>query len=424
DQSSVATFNAVVGTTYRIAVDGFDADAGNVALSWNVTGAPPPPAGTTVQFASASVTASETGGSASVGITRTGVLSSASIVVVRTIDDARAIRCDDTASAPAVAFARCDYVTTVQTVTFAPGEATKIVNVALVDDSFGEPVETVTLTLGGTATGATVGAQGTMTLNVVSNEAPGQTGANPIFDPTFFVRMQYLDFLSREPDAGGMAAWVATLNNCAPGDTRCDRASVSSGFFRSQEFEQKGRFVFNFYKVSFGRLPRYSEIVADMSSVTGVSTAEVVAKKAAFTDAWAQRLDFLGAFGGMSNTQIVNALMDRYALSSITTPNPSTPDDASQKVVLTRADLIGRLNTGALTRAQLVRAVAGSDEVGRAEFNSAFVAMQYFGYLRRDPEPGGYADWLRTIDANPNDIHSMVNGFVSSDEYRLRFGPQ
>jgi hypothetical protein len=48
--------------------------------------------------------------------------------------------------------------------------------------------------------------------------------------------------------------------------------------------------------------------------------------------------------------------------------------------------------------------------------------MQYFGYLRRDPDSQGYADWLRTINANPNDTRSMVNGFVNSIEYRLRFG--
>jgi hypothetical protein len=60
--------------------------------------------------------------------------------------------------------------------------------------------------------------------------------------------------------------------------------------------------------------------------------------------------------------------------------------------------------------------------VGAAEFNPAFVAMQYFGYLRRDPEAGGYQAWLNTINANPSDFRSMVNGFMNSTEYRLRFG--
>jgi hypothetical protein len=48
--------------------------------------------------------------------------------------------------------------------------------------------------------------------------------------------------------------------------------------------------------------------------------------------------------------------------------------------------------------------------------------MQYFGYLRRDPDIGGYNAWMQTINARPQDIRSMVNGFVNSTEYRLRFG--
>ena len=75
-----------------------------------------------------------------------------------------------------------------------------------------------------------------------------------------------------------------------------------------------------------------------------------------------------------------------------------------------------------LTRALVLRAVVQSDEVGAAEYNSAFVAMQYYGYLRRAPEPGGYRAWLDTINANPADSRSMVNGFMNSEEYRLRFG--
>jgi hypothetical protein len=213
------------------------------------------------------------------------------------------------------------------------------------------------------------------------------------------------------------------LNNCAAGDPSCDRVSVSANFFRSQEFQLKGLFVFNFYKVSFGRLPTYAEIVADMSFVTGSTTADLIAKKALFTDAWVQRTDFTATYPtAMSNTTFVDTLLGRYGLTQITTPDPAAPDGTA-KVVLTRADLINRLNAGTLTRAQVVRAIANSDQVGAAEFNSAFVAMQYFGYLRRDPDTAGYNAWLATINANPSDFRSMVNGFMNSTEYRLRFGP-
>lgn len=51
-----------------------------------------------------------------------------------------------------------------------------------------------------------------------------------------------------------------------------------------------------------------------------------------------------------------------------------------------------------------------------------FVAMQYYGYLRRTPEEPGYQAWLRVITQDPNNIRIMVDGFVNSTEYRLRFG--
>jgi hypothetical protein len=49
--------------------------------------------------------------------------------------------------------------------------------------------------------------------------------------------------------------------------------------------------------------------------------------------------------------------------------------------------------------------------------------MQYFGYLRRDPEPTGFNAWLAFLNANPTDFRTMVFGFVNSQEYRGRFGP-
>jgi hypothetical protein len=48
--------------------------------------------------------------------------------------------------------------------------------------------------------------------------------------------------------------------------------------------------------------------------------------------------------------------------------------------------------------------------------------MQYYGYLRRTPEEDGYQAWLRVINQDPNNIRLMVNGFMNSTEYKLRFG--
>src|SRR6185436_18628053 len=114
-----------------------------------------------------------------------------------------------------------------------------------------------------------------------------------------------------------------------------------------------------------------------------------------------------------------NALLARYQLTQITTPDPQQPD-GPVKVMLTAAELTNRLDAVTLTRAQVLRAIADSDQVGAAEFNNAFVAMQYYGYLRRKPEPAGFAAWLTVLQSG--DIRTMINGFVNSQEYRLRFG--
>jgi hypothetical protein len=85
------------------------------------------------------------------------------------------------------------------------------------------------------------------------------------------------------------------------------------------------------------------------------------------------------------------------------------------------SDQIARLNASMLTRAQVLRAT-DSDEVFQLEYNRAFVAMQYVGYLRRTPESAGYNAWLTYLNAHPQDFREMVRGFVDSVEYRARFG--
>jgi hypothetical protein len=59
-----------------------------------------------------------------------------------------------------------------------------------------------------------------------------------------------------------------------------------------------------------------------------------------------------------------------------------------------------------------------------AEYNRAFVATQYFGYLRRDLDIGGFLFWLGQVDRFPirNAQHAMVCSFITSAEYQQRFG--
>ena len=57
------------------------------------------------------------------------------------------------------------------------------------------------------------------------------------------------------------------------------------------------------------------------------------------------------------------------------------------------------------------------------EFNAAFVLMEYFAYLRRDPDAAGYQHWLDKLNFYGNYMDAeMVKSFITSLEYRARFG--
>lgn len=243
---------------------------------------------------------------------------------------------------------------------------------------------------------------------------PGTNVPITIDDSDFFVQQQYVDFLSRFPEQSGFDAWLGYLNSeqqKCPSNPDClhqARLITSQSFFQSQEFNLKGGYVFRFYKASLNRLPSYTEMVADMRNVTGSTAAEVDQKRAAFATNWVVRADFLTAFPrSLTPDQFVNNILQT---AGITVGN--------------KAQIISDLTVGGNTdaaRAAAMRAIADSSEEQGREFNSAFVYMQYVGYLRRAPETDGYNAWLNYLNAHPSDFLVMVQGFVDSLEYRGRF---
>jgi len=82
-------------------------------------------------------------------------------------------------------------------------------------------------------------------------------------------------------------------------------------------------------------------------------------------------------------------------------------------------------------RASVTRKVAEDADLKQREQNRAFVLMQYYGYLRRNPDDpqdmdfSGWNFWLNKLNQfNGNFIDAeMVKAFLSSTEYRQRFGP-
>ncbi|MCA1555960.1 MAG: PQQ-dependent sugar dehydrogenase, partial [Acidobacteria bacterium] len=371
----------------------------------------------TIQFGTTSFVVNENDQtkSAIINVARTGDTSGAASIDYMTVDDPAAIPCDPTIKRPdgtsypqGTAYARCDYATTVDTLYFAAGETFKTFSVPLIDDAHVEGDENFGVRLLNPA-GAMLGALSTVPVTIRDDDTT--QGVNPIFNSSFFVRQQYLDFLSREPETDGFNAWLGVLNNCSNvnDNPACDRITVSSSFFRSTEFQLKGYFVYLFYKVSLGRRPLYVEIIPDMRSVTGATSAEVFAKRDAFANNWLARPEFKTLYPGtLTPTEYVDRLLQTAGVTLTG--------------AVTRETLIADLQAGRKTRAEILRAIVEHPSVNAQEFNPAFVAMQYFGYLRRDPDAQGYQNWLAYLNANPSDFRTMVRGFLYSTEYFLRFG--
>ena len=360
-----------------------------------------------VQLTSANLRFSEDRGKAEIVVTREGDVAGPATVNFATADGAGLQACN---IANGVASERCDYGSTAGTLRFAAGETSKSILIPLVNDAHFEVEETFTITLTN-PTGAQMGSPATRTVTIIDDEFTSG-GKNPIDGIEPFVTQQYIDFLGRLPDSVGFANWVATLGGCPQGgfgenlNPSCDRVHVSSGFFLSDEFRGRGYFAYRFYEVAFDRRPSYAEFVPDMAQVGGAQSPQSeILSKAAYTDQFVQRSEFTTRYSALSNSAYVNAL------------------EQNAEITLTnKADLIAALDGNQKTRGQVLREIVESKAVEDKFFIRAFVAMQYFGYLRRDPDTIGYNNWVTTLTNDPSNFRHMIFGFLFSDEYRGRFG--
>ena len=248
---------------------------------------------------------------------------------------------------------------------------------------------------------------------------PGTNTPITIDDIDFFVQEQYLDFLGRFPDSSGFANWNATLNTCPNGgygefdNPQCDRVHVSAGFVQSYEFQGRGYWILRFGFVGLNRTigttrssTTYGEFIPALQQIGGSnSPAQEDAAKAVYTNGFVQRSDFQALYpAGMSPSQYVNALESN---AGVTLSN--------------KQSLIDALTAGTMTRADVLRNVIESQVVFDKFIIPSFVTMEYFGYLRRDPDTIGYKNWVDTLTVDPNNYRHMIFGFIYSDEYRSRF---
>lgn len=240
---------------------------------------------------------------------------------------------------------------------------------------------------------------------------PGTNQVITINDADFFVSQHYVDFFARFPDQAGLTYWMSEIASCqnTPGCNVIGRKTgTSAAFFVENEFQQTGYFVYKLFKGSLNRLPSYAEFKPDRRVVSGGPT--VAAGKSTLAAAFVQRPEFGQKYlNATTREAFVNAVID--------TVKQTTND----RVILASQPLLSAYDSGG--RAAVVSAVAEDPAFSQDEYNRAFVAMQYWGYLNRDYDQGGYNFWLDVVNSRAtNNYRAMVCAFITSREYQERFG--
>ncbi|HEY6804502.1 MAG TPA: Calx-beta domain-containing protein [Pyrinomonadaceae bacterium] len=392
----------------------------------------PTPTPTAVQFSATSFAVTEGVTSVNLTVTRTGSTASVSTV--------------DYLVNNSTATQRGDFTYASGTVVFNVGDTSKTFTVLISEDGYFEGSESALVTLSN-PTGAIIGSPGTTTLQINDNET-ADAATNPIDDAATFVGMHYHDFLNRQADPSGQAFWTNELTSCGP-DASCldeKHTNVSAAFFLSVEFQNTGYFAFRFYRASFPDnmqrprgVPRYLEFLRDEQKLqNGVVVGQpnweafLEQNKQGFALDWVDRADFIAEY---PTTMTRDEYIDKLFSRSGVTPTAQERTQAQQAY-----------DSGFSVkekRAKGIRAAIDTGSIYNAQYNPAFVLMQYFGYLRRNPDNApdnnfsGYDFWLNKMnqfslpgeDMRDGNVAlarvkraEMVKAFLVSGEYRGRFG--
>jgi len=225
------------------------------------------------------------------------------------------------------------------------------------------------------------------------------------------VQQHYYDFLSRYPDSGGWDFWTGTITQCGNDPTciNAKRIDVSNAFYFELEFQQTGSYVYRLYRTAFGnnqpfpnpfpdpnfpndekKWPSYTVFSNDRARVVGGSN--LAQAQLNLAKAFVQRPEFLAKYPASLTTA------DQFVDAVLTTIQADLGVSLSSQ----RSALIGLYNSSGGRGAVIYRLADDNVQTNPinnrplidAEYNRAFVATQYYGYLRRDADLGGINFWL------------------------------
>ena len=392
-----------------------------------------------ISFSQPNYNVSESTGIVTVTVTRTNDVSQAAQVDYATDDTGASISC--AALNTGLASQRCDYTSMFGTLKFAANETQKTVDIPINLDGYTEGPEVFTFNLSN-ATGGAVLIASTATVTISDSASP-TPNAND--DTSSFVRQLYHDFLNRDADAAGLAFWKNNIDKCndpaqrPAGQTlaaciEVQRITTMAAFFLSIEFKQTGGMVRDFYVAALDRplsnnMPGFVEFMRDTQAIQkGVTVGQgnwqqvLDANRLAFMNEFVMRAEFVALY---PTTDTPTQYVDKLYLHANLTQTQQERLDAIEYFggAATAAD------PGARARALLLLTQNGNFQV--RETRRAFVHMQYLGFLRRSPNDApdnnfdGFNFWVTKLNQFNGDYlqAEMVKAFLTSLEYRRRFGP-
>lgn len=217
------------------------------------------------------------------------------------------------------------------------------------------------------------------------------------FSP-LFARQQYRDLLAREGDYYGVRHWTYQLDNAGS-----SRAGMIQQFLASAEQQAVIAPVVRLYFAYFLRVPDYAGLSFWIAQHRGGN-----ATLPQISQSFAQSGEFQARYGSLSNSQFVSQVYQNVLGRS--------PDPAGA------AYWTGRLDQGQITRGQLMLAFSESAEYQPIIGSEVTVTLIYVGMLRRAPDTPGFNFWVGQLDAGGSPL-PLIQGFLSSTEYRQRFMP-
>jgi uncharacterized protein (DUF1501 family) len=218
----------------------------------------------------------------------------------------------------------------------------------------------------------------------------------PFASSTRLVEQQYLDFMGRPGDPGGIAYWAGLLDRKV-----LPVEAVIASFLASAEFGQA-----------------VSPAARIGLACTGAPTAFAV------TVQWAAMV--------RAGTPLIDVVRQAVSLPAFAGRYPVTLGNAAfvdkaHRDVLGRAPgatwtatWVAKLTAGTASRADVMLDLSECPENVTRARPGVDVTMTYVGMLRREPEAGGFAYWVDKVRGGVA-IGHLIRLFFESPEYRQRF---